>query len=438
MKRTCEKAFSFCACDKIFLDLPKIFYGASSQNLMDRWSLEKGGLPPGVRLLNGGIVFGFAPMTQQKLSYAFMVKHGKDMFFVHIEIKALLDDFASRPRKNTFTKNNYMQWGFGKNLTEEEGRDQAFYIKMHDLTPPLFSEFVGPEKLKTGESPIKIKAFEASVKACRDIADRYKDLSLCFSGGVDSMAMLTAFLHAKVPFKIVIWRDKNNLITDSDLACLICEKQGLPYEFVHLDALDFFESGEYLLYCQKYKIFSGIELALHIKFLENTAGTPVLAGEQPLRGFFNGFSSAPQGCQFPDYELSCFERYFIQSGRSAVPRFLTYSMDQTKAFIQAEHCMAFTPIYHRKCLLYKISDWPFDPFYTKKHTGSEKIREHYREKTGDKWFFDNHFRPKVYLERQEAEAYRGCTQEGGFLYFPLNLRNINPDANMGFSRFLRG
>ena len=422
MKRFCKKEFLFNSCDKIFLDLPKIFYGASSTELIDEWDLEEGSLPPGVELLNGGIIFGFAPLIgAHDLKFVFTVGHKKDKFQIQLQIKALTEDLNKKPRQNTFTKNNYMQWGFGKNLLDEEGRDQAFYIKIHDL-----------------ESPAQTNAFEASLKACRDIADQYQNLSLCFSGGVDSTAVLMAFFQAKIPFKIYIWKDKNNLITDSDLACIILEKHNLPYEFVELDVLDFFESGEYLSYCKKYKIFSGIELALHIKFLENTPGIPVLAGEPPLRGFFKTWSENPEGYQFPDYEMRCFERYFRLSGRGAIPCFLNYSPDQTKAFIRAEGKTAFTGLYHRKCLLYKISGWPFNPFYTTKYTGFEKIVEHYREKTGDPWFFDNHFRSQALFERHEAEPRRGCSVDDRFLYFPLDLRDINPKWNMGFSHFLRG
>ena len=429
-----KKSFVFSSCERIFLDLPKIFYGSSSHDLKNKWDLESGALPLGLEVYNNGILFGFAPMVFQLYSSHFVIKKNKDRFSIHIEILPLKKNLEKMERRITFTKNNYFQYGYGEELLGSNRGNQAFYVKFLDMQ----------NHLNIG------RPFDESVKNCYDIAKKYNNLSLCFSGGVDSLAMLITLLHSKVDFKIYIWRDKNNLIIDSDIAVQICNKNGWKYEFVEIDVIKFLESGEYLEYCKNYKLSCLFEYAIHIKFLESTPGTPVLssASEPVSQGVFNPFIKT-KGYQTEDEGMYALNRYFLQSKREAVPHFFFYSVEQLISFVKvSEKCKLFDcqtssliPDYNAKCDLYRLSGFPFNTKYTQKYYGNEKIREYYAKKTGDPWFYDKEFRHKLWFV-VEKEYYVGWTMEpNGLLHHPLNyFRDFSafPGNPEGFKYYLRG
>lgn len=418
--------FSFYSCKKIFLDLPNIFYGVSSYNLKNMWIIRSGALPPGIEILNNGVIFGFAPIVYKKTSYCFTIENKSDLFSIEIHIIPTTFHLKSKvKRKNTFTKNNYFQYGYGKHLSETNNKNDAFYIKIMDIKKHL--------NVSSG--------FNEAVKSARYISEKYNNLSLCFSGGVDSLAVLMAFLYAKIDFEIYIWKDKNNLIIDTDAAIQICRKHGLKYKIIEIDVIQFFESGEYIEYCKKYHTFGLIEMAMHIKFIENIPGTPITSSDPAIRSTFNPFVNKYYNAyKFGWSNFICLDRYFRKNNRDAVTQFIIYSVEQLMSLIQSEQTFYHQDQYYKKCEIYKLSGFPFNTHYTEKYFGNEKIIEFYKNKTGDELFFDKYFRYKAYFFQNKMEPRTAYTIESDkFMYFPENImRDWFFKHPTGFKYYLRG
>ncbi len=245
-----------------------------------------------------------------------------------------------------------------------------------------------------------LTGFEEAVNCAIEI---YKNrngctLSLCLSGGVDSEAMLLAFIAAGVDFKIYILRFKDELNKfDIQTSMQFCEQRGLKYSIIDLDVINFFESGLHLNYGIKYRCQSP-QLAVHLWMCDQIDGLPVLGGNPFVKTEVNGhlfFIGLPG-------DLHCtYFRYFEQNKREGVPWFFIYSPELCASFLKLPTPRQLNELrigpseysYLMKCKTYQEAGFQIKP-RKDKYTGFELLRDYYDQihQTAHGTGFDQLFR----------------------------------------------
>ncbi|MBC7742256.1 MAG: hypothetical protein H7061_08665 [Bdellovibrionaceae bacterium] len=185
---------------------------------------------------------------------------------------------------------------------------------------------------RNAKSP-KIEAIWAAQAIQRNAAGL--KINLCLSGGIDSECMLEAFLAAHVEFEIFILKFKDDLnYFDIQTNLNKCRSLKLPYKIVELDIMHFFESGMCLQVAEKYNCQSP-QLAVHLWFLEQLDGVPVLSGNPIAPIWLNDswyFLGMPG-------ELHCaYFNFFQTNQRQGVPWFFIYTPELIASFF-ALNCM---------------------------------------------------------------------------------------------------
>jgi Queuosine biosynthesis protein QueC len=108
-----------------------------------------------------------------------------------------------------------------------------------------------------------------------------KELTLCFSGGMDSEIVLRTYLEIGHPIKVVIYRYENNF-NEYDVyhAIKVCEQLGSSYDIIDFNITKFFETDavDMVEHCQVDKPL----MLVGCKFLEITDGVPIMGEGDPL------------------------------------------------------------------------------------------------------------------------------------------------------------
>lgn len=230
---------------------------------------------------------------------------------------------------------------------------------------------------------------ETAVLAARRIFENANGLKikLCLSGGIDSACMLEAFLESGVSFEAVFLRFKNSL-NEFDISTNLttCEALGVPFSFVDLDILQFFDSGEFLQTSEKYECQSP-QMAAHLWLLDRVDGLPVMAGN-PIAPIWRGNNWFFVG--LPGELHSVYFKYFLLNNRPGVPMFFLYSPELISSFL---HLQCMQPYinkqilntaeynYLEKCNGYKEGGFTSAP-RANKYTGFEQVRKIYDDRHG--------------------------------------------------------
>lgn len=236
-------------------------------------------------------------------------------------------------------------------------------------------------------------------------------IQLCLSGGIDSEAMLQAFLKARVPFEVFFLKFENKFNNfDIDTNISICRSLNLNIKIVDLDIISFFESGDFLKYGERYRCQSP-QLAAHLWLLDQLDGVPVLGGN-PIIPTYNKKNIFFMG--LPG-DLHCaYFRYFEKNQREGVPWFFIYSPEQTSSFLRTDIARSSISSqlpphkysYMMKCLQYQQSGFDVRPRLNK-FTGFEKVRDYYDQKMGTQFGtgFDQLFRRPLEQMNNFPEQY---------------------------------
>lgn len=116
-----------------------------------------------------------------------------------------------------------------------------------NLEPEFFT------KLKFDSESLKQYRIDAAIKCSETLGD---NPALCFSGGIDSQAMVQAWHEANLKFTTVILVFNNGLNKqDSDHAKMFCEKNNYPYIELPIDIVAFLTRDNYTI-SEKYKTIS--------------------------------------------------------------------------------------------------------------------------------------------------------------------------------------
>lgn len=233
--------------------------------------------------------------------------------------------------------------------------------------------------------------FAESIKAARLIYDGLRDgqtLGLCMSGGLDSDCMAQAFLAAGIPFTTYILRFNNSLNWyDIQDAADFCESNRIPFHYVDIDIIDFFESQKYLEYAVKYRCISP-QLAAHLYLLDKMDDVPILSWN-PTPILLNKKNEAYP--YLPTDLYFCYERFFKANHRPGVGLFFMYTPELIYSFLrtpvlqnlilQRGPAAGRASSYWSKCQAYKQSGFQMRPRETNK-TGFEMLKKFFAEKYG--------------------------------------------------------
>lgn len=220
-----------------------------------------------------------------------------------------------------------------------------------------------------------INGLEAAIFTVEKIVSSYPPPYILFlSGGVDSQAMLYAWIKSNKPFQTFSARYNENL-NDYDLKelDLFSKMYKININFYNFDLIKFLET-EHKDYSSRY--FCGspqITTMMKLADLQNK-GTIILSGNfiQKIHDVYHGL---PLKNQYGLYH------YSKLSGKNVVPFFFLETSELAHAFKINKHLKIFDKHqdldgYKNKILLYLAHGFPIIP-QVKKYNGFEKIKEIY-------------------------------------------------------------
>jgi hypothetical protein len=267
-----------------------------------------------------------------------------------------------------FTLNNWLEWYYDDELY---GRQDLKNFKKYTNRYRCAVKEVGSyveELYKTASSTLE--HFNG------------KDLTLCFSGGVDSEMVLRAYLGIGHPLNVVIYRYENNL-NEHDVrnAVAVCEQLNSPYKIIDFNIQHFFENdaADMIEICQ---IDKPLQL-VGCKFLEITDGVSIM-GEGDLFVNMRPVYDANDKLNYywamsePSTEIAR-ELYMMHLGKSAIPKWLQWrpelllialESDYTKKLTNKEYSNVYVSLENKHEL---YSQYFSDIIKRPKYSGFEKI-----------------------------------------------------------------
>lgn len=138
--------------------------------------------------------------------YTCFVEDNQPFYVINPEYKPT-DNFSRN------SHNNHLKFGYGK-------------VPMFGLPQLPFSEVIGQA------DPVRNSWWDECITAAKLVKEKYNDICLCFSGGIDSELMICAFIEANVEFDVAILKyldvDKQILNTqDLYNALSFCTKHNI-------------------------------------------------------------------------------------------------------------------------------------------------------------------------------------------------------------------
>ena len=321
-----------------------------------------------------------------------------------------------------WTYNNHLVCGFHRNSSGEIDKN-IYFSQVDSADRKIFTVFE--------------EAQMAAALIYREARKLRQEIFLCLSGGIDSEAMLRAFISAGVPFQGIIMRFNDGL-NDFDIKDIIqfCDKNHVPYEIFDLNVLDFFESGKYLQYGKMYQCQSP-QLAAHLYLCDHIKGCPVLSWQPPEIFFYFDHKRKTQIFSFglPGHLHNALLRYFVKKRRFGVPFFFLYTTELLKAFFKLPLLQKMIWLggkgvdvyysYDIKCMTYSQADFSIEP-RKDSYTGFEKIKNYYDlldKKFYGLGFNDRYRTPLEKLNPRPKGFYQIVPKE--MLYHPGEIQKLD-------------
>lgn len=214
----------------------------------------------------------------------------------------------------------------------------------------------------------------AAINSVHTITKQYPGpYTLMVSGGVDSQAMIFAWLKSGIPFKLVsvIYHDLHgrpmNLDDLVDLKAY-AEYYALDVEYKTFPLIRFLEK-ELPTYVNAYSCTSP-QICTHMKMGEMvTDGTILYSG--------NYYFSGP----LVNYTIMGLHRYTVATKRSIIPFFFMHDPELVGSFYRFttvinDSILAADSTYARKCIIYTLGGFHLMP-QKSKLTGFEKVKDYY-------------------------------------------------------------
>lgn len=260
-----------------------------------------------------------------------------------------------------------------------------------------------------------------SIVAAQQIYEENGDVSVCLSGGIDSIATLQAFVEAKVPFSVYTMRMTRGLNSlDIEYAIKVCEAYGIKQNMIDIDIVDFFDNGGNSFWAETLEN-ANPHYNLFFHFIDKIPGCPINGGQIPVvignqdnaRSMFFGkdnidyavfhednttthphLTGYKRVSEVPDKLLPYFPicadtqdfslmRYLKYRNRPGIPQFFFYSPGQIGAALSmpqydllAKGEMLWN--YNTKLDIYRAAGFNY-PANSIKRTGAEQIYSYYIE-----------------------------------------------------------
>lgn len=218
----------------------------------------------------------------------------------------------------------------------------------------------------------KIEPLVAALSAIKDITDKYPPpYTLMLSGGVDSQAMLYAWIQSGIKFNICSVT-YNSIFNYHDLKNLIKVMNLLKIKinFIDIDALSFFEN-ELKNYALKYECTSP-QICLYMKFSEKIKeGTVIFSG--------NFLEIARPSINYTIFGL---HRYALKTNKNLIPFFflqtpeLAYSLMPYYKINTEKYYLGILNLYEIKVNSLKEGGFPVIPQKTR-FSGFEVIKDYF-------------------------------------------------------------
>lgn len=220
---------------------------------------------------------------------------------------------------------------------------------------------------------------DKAISAVHKITSKYPGpYVLLASGGVDSQAMIWAWYKSGVPFEICHYSYDGWNYHDTEYLKNFLNKIGIAnkLKIVNLDAIDFISSPQLKSYAKKFDC-SSPQILTYIKYVENTAGTPIMGGNF-IQHDICGLS----------HTLLALQRYSEQERPNFIPFFFQSTPELAYTFFQLDSTYRGQNTgkdagYIAKCRCYETSGFPVIRQY-EKYTGFEKIKTYFDSESVDK------------------------------------------------------
>lgn len=295
------------------------------------------------------------------------------------------------------------------------------------------------ESLKFDNESLRQYRIDAARLCAETLGDKP---ALCFSGGLDSQAMLQCWHEANLDFDtiIVTFNDRLNH-HDSDHAKMYCERNGYKYKELNFDVIQFLNRDNHD-YGIKYNSCSP-HFNVHYKIVE-------LLADMGYTGVCNG-GDAPYnhngvwGENFsknPFHFLKIKDKFTIPFQGSflsfypqlswAIALFTQFDSDVFKGVDTVIRDWEIEQKirhhrYTKKIFAYNKVGFNVMPQETK-YTGFELVKKYYENLTGDGWTFERKFRhPLVALLDNDKNVYKfNLTNEQLSVITSIQLNNLRP------------
>lgn len=225
-----------------------------------------------------------------------------------------------------FSKNNHLSFGYG--LTALPNLPKLPFI----------------EKFSIPDNTENLIWWDECKKSAIDIKSKYKDIFLCFSGGIDSELMGLAFLDAKVDFVgfSLVYKYKDQVLNHHDVinAINFCQKYNIKHVKKEVSILedlydgrhrDYFIKGIYETY---FLIPSLYTQQLMIEYINSIGAVPIMASDQVEIKFNKDRETVIGDCSY-SIGLSAPTWAHIKN-KTCVYDFFMYSPEQIYAFLDID------------------------------------------------------------------------------------------------------
>ena len=182
--------------------------------------------------------------------------------------------------------------------------------------------------------PVKSYYEELKANACA-IRDTFNgELSLLFSGGIDSEVILRTYLDLKIPIKVYICKYSNDHnVHDYNCAIKICQELNVTPCVVDFDLEKFFENEAYDIWTKSYA--TGPGWLPHMKMTEYVDGLPIIgSGEPYYRRTSRDMTTKHHWVFELDEAPHHWATYHKTVGRTAITDWYEYSPEIVVAYTQ--------------------------------------------------------------------------------------------------------
>jgi len=288
----------------------------------------------------------------------------------------------------------YNDWLDVSGMAAGNGKDHAVNLK------PEFFEKLDP----FNDKKLKQWRIDAATR-CAESLGPFP--ALCFSGGIDSQAMLNCWAEADLEAHVIIFAFKDGLNKqDCEHAKQYCRKFDIPYREIEFDIVSFLTRDNADI-TTKYGNISP-HFNTHYRFVE-------ILTHMGYTGVCFGGTAPDRNCgeygvnisKIPYYWTTCTEKFDIAVQGS----FLSFSPELAWAITlstpdiknldyknSSNALREYTALkaaeaekYEAKLIGYRRVGFDLVP-QTQKYTGFELVRDYFEELTGDGWAFEKQFR----------------------------------------------